>query len=91
MLEILSKQPRLVNVRAHGRQPGIQEKSMEHSEEHREASNVVVPHNTASIELNQQNLSHIDPSSNFLVARDGTKWTHYWNKLKRQTFEAKTS
>ena len=61
-LKFLHKQSRLVNVRAHGRQQRIQEKSTEHSDEHREASNVVVMHNTALIELNQQNLSHIDPA-----------------------------
>jgi len=65
----------MVSVRAHGRLQQIPEGSTEHSNEHREASNAVVPHTNISTEENPQNVSQIHPSNNLLVARDGTEWT----------------
>ena len=88
-MNFLGKQPHLVNVGAYGKQQQIQEKSTEHSDEYGETSNVAVLDTTTVIEQSQQNVSHIDPSSNLLVAHDGTEWTCCWNKLKRQMFAAK--
>ena len=76
-MNFLGKRPRLVNVRAYGRQQRIQEKSTEHSDEYEETSNVAVFDTTTVIEQSQQNVSPIDPSSNLLVARDGTEWTPF--------------
>ena len=55
----------------------LKKKSTEHSDEYEETSNVAVFDTTTVIEQSQQNLSHIDPSSNLLVARDGTEWTPF--------------
>ena len=74
-MNFLGKRPRLINVRAYGRQQRIREKNTEHSDGYGETSNVAVLDTTTVIEQSQQNVSHIDPSSNLLVARDGTEWT----------------
>ena len=65
----------MVYVRAYRRQQRIQKKSTEHSDEYGKTSNVAVLDTATVIEQSQQNVSHIDPSSNLLVGRDRTEWT----------------
>ena len=76
-LNFLEKRPRLVNVRAYGRQQGIQEKSTEHFDDYGETSNAAVLDTTIVIEQSQQNVSHVDPSGNLLVAFHGTELTPF--------------